>query len=248
MWLDGSAQDAVDRFWEKCGEIESFPRNLERPIALALPVALVKLPKLTLNDVEGWLRKRGAPMNFGCRSRPIRGCVVGYRGLGMIFVDGSDPENERRFTLAHEAAHFMIDYWLPRDLAMRKLGPGVGEVLDGLRKPTLSENVHSLLASVPLEVYVTLMARDETYGGLYSRLWSAEDKADRLALALLAPPEAVLAEVDLSQKRFEERRAAVRVGLLERFGLPAYLAESYSSALLTDAGLGRSWIEDLGVN
>ncbi|HKV40045.1 MAG TPA: hypothetical protein VJX67_12595 [Blastocatellia bacterium] len=245
MWLDGSAQEAVDRFWEKCGEIESFPRNLERPIALALPVALVKLPKLTLNDVERWLRKRGAPMTFGCESRPIRGCVVGYSGLGMIFVDGSDPDDERRFTLAHEAAHFMIDYWLPRELAVRKLGPGIAQVLDGIRKPTASENVHSLLAGVPLEVYVSLMEREQGCGQVDSRLWPAEDKADRVALALLAPPEVVLEGVDLSGKRFEERRAAVKCVLSERFGLPGYLADSYCLALLSDFGFGRSWVEDL---
>ena len=38
VWLDTSGQDAVRSFWELCGEVEPFPRSLERSLALALPV------------------------------------------------------------------------------------------------------------------------------------------------------------------------------------------------------------------
>ncbi|MGH9822142.1 MAG: ImmA/IrrE family metallo-endopeptidase [Blastocatellia bacterium] len=245
MWLDGSAQEAVNLFWESCGEEEPFPRNLERPVALALPVALIRLPRLTLDDVEGWSRRRGAALRFGCESRPIRGCVVGYRGCGLIFVDGADPDDERRFTLAHEAAHFMIDYWLPRQLAIRKLGLSITDVLDGLREPTLSEKVHAFLGGASMEVYTQLMERDEVHGYVHSKVWSAEDKADRVAMALLAPPETVLAEVDVSAARFDERHSVMQSVLSVRFGLPTYMAASYGFVLLTDIGLGPSWVEDI---
>ncbi|HZQ09243.1 MAG TPA: ImmA/IrrE family metallo-endopeptidase [Anaerolineae bacterium] len=32
----------------------------------------------------------------------------------MIFLDGSDPANEQRITVAHEIAHFLVDYQMPR--------------------------------------------------------------------------------------------------------------------------------------
>src|ERR1041384_1475609 len=112
MWLDGASQDAVERFWQQCGEVEPYPRSLERAVSLALPIVLVNLPHLRLQGVESWLERRGAAFRFNCRSRAVRGCLVAYRGHGLIFVDGADAEEERRFTIAPEGAHLMIDYWL----------------------------------------------------------------------------------------------------------------------------------------
>lgn len=245
MWLDGFSRDAEALFWQACGENEPFPRNLERPISLALPVALIKMPSLTIDNVESWLKKRGVKFGFGCQSRPIRGCVVAYQGGGMIFLDGVDPDDERRFTLAHEAAHFMLDYWLPRHLAIRKFGTGIIDVLDGRRCATTSERVHALLSGTPARAYTNFMERDESYGRFDPNLWSIESRADRLALALLAPPEIVLSEADTSSSRFEKRHLAVKSLLSSRFGLPTYVADSYAHGLLREAGLGPSWVENI---
>ncbi|HZQ09244.1 MAG TPA: hypothetical protein VFD70_21890 [Anaerolineae bacterium] len=59
MWLDRTSQTAIDDFWQRVGEIENFPRTLERAVAFALPVTLVKLPRLRLWDVEQYLKPRG---------------------------------------------------------------------------------------------------------------------------------------------------------------------------------------------
>src|SRR5712692_3347921 len=107
MWLDTVGQDAINLFWKLSGDIETYPRNLERSLAFALPVVLVKLPHLRLWDIERWLQARGVGYQFNCQSRAVCGCLVAFGGKGMIFVDGSDPDDERRFTLAHEIAHFM---------------------------------------------------------------------------------------------------------------------------------------------
>ena len=90
-WLDNESQDAVDLFWRSAGAFEDFPRTLERPLALALPVALVKLPRLRLKDVEHWLKARSIPFSFNCQSRAMHGCLVAFAGQGVIFVDGADP-------------------------------------------------------------------------------------------------------------------------------------------------------------
>jgi hypothetical protein len=179
MWLDGESQSVVDMFWQLCGEIEPFPRRLERSIALALPITLVKLSHLKLRQIESWLQRRGIAFSFGCQSRAVRGCLIAYGGEGMIFVDGTDPEAEQRFTIAHEVAHFMVDYWQPRGRAIDKLGSTIIEVLDDLRQPTIDERVHSFLASTPIGLHTNLMERSESPGTSLAAVWSIEARADR---------------------------------------------------------------------
>lgn len=247
MWLDNASQQAINLFWERCGEIEPFPRSLERSIALALPVSVIKLPHLKLHVIENWLAQRGASFQFNCRSRTVRGCLIAFGSEGLIFMDGADPANEQCFTLAHEIAHFIIDYWLARETAISKFGCAIAEVFDGLRLPSVTERVHALLASVPIGVYTNLMERDEAISGFNSGVWNIEDRADKVALALLAPPESVLADADTSAARFDQRHQAITVLLNQRFGLPLSIASSYGRSLLTAIGRGPSWAETLGL-
>jgi Zn-dependent peptidase ImmA (M78 family) len=247
MWLDNASQDAVDLFWQRCGEIEPFPRNLERPIALALPVAIVKLPRLKLRDLESWLQRRGVAFQFNCQSRAVRGCLIAFGGKGLIFVDGTDPNDELRFTLAHETAHFIVDYWQPREKAIDKFGRAIAEVLDGLRQPTVSERVGALLTNTPIGVHINLMERDEGSGIRNSEVWTIEDRADRIALAFLAPPEAVLSMVDVSATKFDQRQAVITAVLREHFGLPTPVARSYGWSLLSAIGKGPSLVETIGL-
>lgn len=243
MWLDNASQDTVNLFWQRCGELEPFPRNLERSVALALPLTIVKLPKLKLRGVEFWLRRRGAAFQFDCQSRAVRGCLIAFGGCGFIFIDGADPDDERRFTLAHEIAHFMIDYWQPREKAISKLGGDIVEVIDGTRSPTVGERVSALLGSIPIGLHTNLMERglpDET-----GVVWAIENRADKIALALLAPPETVLALVNLDAPAFEERQAALKAILCAQFGLPEPIATAYSRSLLTKIGKGPSWVESI---
>jgi hypothetical protein len=236
----------VDEFWRRCGEAEPFPRNLERPLALALPVALVKLPRLRLRDIELWLQRRDVRFQFGCESRLVRGCLVAYRGQGMIFVDGTDPDDERRFTLAHEIGHFLMDYWSPRQAAIKKYGAEIADIVDGVRPPTISERVSALLASVRFKVYADLMERDKRLDDVSGDLWQVEGRADRIALALLAPPDEVLAKVDLSAGPYSRRQDELMHFLQGEWGLPIATAKSYSHNLLAAIGKGRSWLETIG--
>jgi hypothetical protein len=242
MWLDNLSQEIVSRFWQQCGEVELFPRHLERLISLGLPARLIKLPHLKLQAIESWLARRGALFRFNCRSRAVRGCLIAYGGQGLIFIDETDPENERRFTIAHEIGHFIIDYLLVRETAISKFGDRIVEVFDGLRQPSVTERVHALLAGASLGVYTNLMEREEA-GGL--ELWEVEDRADRVALALLAPPEEVLSESDTSFLRFQQRLEGMVSILHEHFGLPVSIANPYAWSLLESIGRGQSWIETL---
>src|ERR1041384_4119895 len=244
MWLDGASQDAVERFWQQCGEIEPYPRSLERAVSLALPVVLVKLPHLRLQGVESWFERRGATFRFNCHSRTVRGCLIAYGGHGLIFVDGTDPEDERRFTIAHEVAHFMLDYWLLRERAAVKFGGQIMEVFDGLRRPNISERVGALLVGAQLGVYTKLMERDEA-GAAHGAVYQIEERPARVPLALLAPPEDVLAEADTAAASFPARHESVSDLLGTRFGLPAAAAKAYARSLLESIGRGPSWVESL---
>jgi hypothetical protein len=217
---------------------------MERAVLLALPVVVIRQPRLELRGVEAWLAERGAAFRFNCRSRSVRGCLVAYGGRGTIFVDAEDPEDERRFTVAHEAAHFMSDYLSLRERACAKFGSRIAEVFDGTRKPTVSERVGALLSGAPLGVYTKLMEREGSGAGV-GAIYRIEDRADRIALALLAPPEVVLAEADTSASTFAARRETVSRLLRERFGLPPQLADAYARSLLEDTGRGASWVESL---
>lgn len=243
MWLDNLSQGVVERFWQMCGEVEPFPRNLDRLVSLALPVKLTRLPHLKLEAVESWLGQRGAPFRFDCRSRSVRGCLVAYGGQGFIFIDEADPEDERRFTIAHEIGHFFVDYLLVREAAISKFGDGITQVFDGLRQPSVAERVHALLAGASLGVYTNLMERGGASG---HDLWEIEDSADRIALALLAPPQDVLSQSDTSPSRFQQRLEGMAGVLKERFGLPASVARPYAWSLLESVGRGQSWAESFG--
>lgn len=242
MWLDNTSREAVNQFWQRCGEAEPFPRSLERSVALALPLAIIKLPQLMLHDIESWLGRRGAPFSFKCRSRAVRGCLIAFGGQGFIFVDGADPDDERRFTIAHETGHFIVDYWLLREAAIEKFGGRVAEVFDGFRRPDVTERVHALLAGTELRVYTKLMERG---GGGAAEVWEVEDRADHVALALLAPPDEVLSSADTSAPNFAERQAAMTRVLCGRFGLPVAVAAAYATSLLTSVDRGPSWVESL---
>lgn len=245
MWLDNTSQDAIDVFWRMSGVIESFPRDLESAVLLALPIAIIKLPRLRVTLVEEWLSVRGAPHQFGCSERSMRGCLVAFAGKGLIFLDGTDPQDERRFTLAHEIAHFLVDYWVPRQKAFAVFGAGISEVLDGTRPPTPDERINAVLVSVAIGVHTNLMERHGDGVGMAADLGKIENKADRIALGLLAPPRSVLSGSDISAPKFEDRRRSIADALTTRFGLPVAVATAYSRSLLTAIGKGPTWAETI---
>jgi hypothetical protein len=243
VWLDTATRQLLDDFWRSSGEREPFPRNLERPLALALPVAVVKLPRLRLAEVEAWLHRRSVDFQFGCENRSIRGCLVAHRGQGMVFLDGTDLAPEQRYTLAHEIAHFLVDYSAPRSLAIARLGPAITDVLDGLRPITLEERIAGLLTGIRVGPYQSLMERDPAL--LTGKVLHVEDRADRLALALLAPPEDVLRVCDVSASQYHIRRASTETVLQAVFGLPGGIAQAYAARLLAVIGKGPTWVESL---
>jgi hypothetical protein len=144
----------------------------------------------------------------------------------VALIDGSDGEDEQRFSIAHELAHFLRDYWSLRRRILNRLGGEALQVLDGERPPTSQERLHALLRDVPLGFHLHLMERDGDGNPLTSAIAQAEDNADRLAYELLAPAEHVLEKSDSIRKPMLECK------LREFYGFPSVQASRYADLLL----------------
>lgn len=245
---DQEAAGWAKRFWCLVGRTEAFPRSLESSVAWALPLAIVKLPHLRLSELQSWLSRKGIRLHTGRADRPLRACLLARAGRGLVVLEGSDPEDERRVSLAHEASHFLVDYVHPRQKALEALGEAGREVLDGLRLPTLEERLTGVLRGVEVGVYAHLMERSAV--GEVNRLevLAAEDRADRIALELLAPRQTVLERLEATRIRWGEHSAVTAATeiLVEEFGLPEAIAQEYGRSLVWSHRSTRSFREWLG--
>lgn len=251
MWLEAALARQAEEFWELVGGPEPFPRRLAGPASLALPVTVHELHGLTLEGMNHWLQARDVrlPPTLGGSNRRLRGCLVALRGHALILVDGSDSDDERRFTLAHELAHLLIDYREPRRQAISALGEAILPVLDGERPPTRAERLHAILDYVPLGLHVDMMERTSEGGYTTQGTLDAEERANLLALELLAPADdawtAISAQVDTEQLYSPLRKQSATL-LCERYGLPTAHADAYAGRLLKQGGREpriRDWID-----
>jgi hypothetical protein len=224
----------VELFWRLAPDgALPFPRDLATIISMALPVSVIELPLLSCAQIDAYLTRIGGGATVLCRDRALRGCLVAVRGEGAIFLDADDAPEERRFTLAHEVGHFLMDYYLPRIEALHALGDGIRPVLDGDRPPTARERIESVLAHVPLGIHLNLMERSQD-GEAEEPVLIAEERADRLALELLAPWDDVAAHLEsLPHCDIRTYRASVTTLLRDDFGLPPRIAVHYAHSLQT---------------
>lgn len=233
--------EAAAQFWEDAGEPEPFPRALHRPIAMALPLAVVLLPRLRVAAIDAWLREQGVPCGIAAADRPLRACLVARSGQGLLFVDGTDREDEQRFSLAHELAHFLRHYAGPRERAGAALGLGILQVLDGWRAPTHQERAHALLAGLQIGYHVHLMERRG--GAATAAVSAAEQEADALAFELLAPTSELEA-MALSYAP-DARRGRIAERLERHYGMPPAQAGQYAATLVPRPRQGSSLLRAL---
>jgi hypothetical protein len=248
--LETRVHRTAEKFWKPAGDIQSrFPRDIESAVAWSLPLFVVRLPRLWVHDVECYLRKRRLPVLIGpAADRRLHGCVLAIRGKGLIIVDGTDKPAQVRFTIAHEAAHFMLDYQEPRLRAVEKLGENIQSVLDGERALKPEERVDGLLSNAPVGLYAHFMHRDSAGFGS-EKILEAESQADQLAFELIAP-EAELWRMlpkGFAERGYEQRLTTVRLLMVRRFGLPSEVAAQYAASLCRSRFGGATVREWLGM-
>ena len=200
-------------FWHGAGGRALFgsPVNITRAATRVLPVAIRDIPGLRTDHVAALLERiGGTPWNDGSPRR-LRGCIVADAGKALVLVDGSDPDDERRMTVAHEVAHLILHYIQPRETAVRAFGPHILAVMDRLRPPTLGERFSSVLRAVPIEPFRHAM--DRAPATQHEDLKEFEEDADDLAVELLAP-----------WSELHAMHGASPSCLRERYGLPAGVA------------------------
>lgn len=230
LWI----HEVAERFWADSGSPPSgFPRDLREAATWALAVGLEALPRLSIRSVDAWLARRDSQLRLLLPDRPLRACMVVHEGNGILFVDAADPDDEQRFSLAHEIAHYLVEYAVPRDRARARLGDGILSVLHGRLAASREERIAAVLSGVSLETCFHLMERTPD-GHLPGRNVSdAERCADDLALELLAPFEAVRAGLADGADR-----AAVETLLCTTFGLPSTVAGAFARRLAPEPPAG----------
>jgi hypothetical protein len=237
----------AQEFWTAAGGPEPFPRCLDGAIAWTLPLAVTRLPRLWVRDVADWFHVRDMPFWEGGPDRPLHACLIAYGGNGWALLDGADPVDEQRFSLAHEVAHFLLDYLEPRRAAVQRLGKTVLEVFDGRRPPTVAERVDAVLRDVSIGAHMQLMERRPNGEMGCGRVAGAEGRADRLAFELLAPAAEVKRWVALPGRpaNFAAGERRIVAALIETFGLPRPAAALYARWLARDWWGGpsvREWL------
>src|SRR5215469_5091201 len=154
-------ENTAQEFWALVGGVPRYPRDVKTAITLTLPLEVYPVTGLRVSDIHTWARRVKITQRIRGRNRRLHGCLIAYRGKGTIFLDTRDPDEEQRFTLAHELAHFLIDYQAPRQRAVVVLGTSILPVLDGDRPPTLTERLHAVLSTVPLGAMSHIMERPD---------------------------------------------------------------------------------------
>ena len=226
-------RDAAQEFWIAAKQSNKpFPRDLETAIAWVLPLALLKVPHLWVRHVHTALAQRQLPFPSNFKDRPLHGCVCAYSDRGIIIVDGADPANELRFTIAHELAHFLLDYRRPRAQTIQRFGNDISSVLDGLREPTANQRVDAILSNTPIGFYAHFMHRHDTGDPTPTTLVS-ETQADTFALELLAPETQVRERLPRGffKKPFKERINSLNRLLTRHFDLPKDVAAQHANRL-----------------
>ncbi len=235
---DAEIKSVAADFWKLAGSPANFPRDLEASVLWALPLAVVKIPRLRVRVVRDWLAQAGFTQIIPAVERDLRACVVASRGRGVVFVDGADPADEQRMSLAHELAHFLLDYLLPRERTIQVLGHSIIPVLDGDRAAAPAERLSAVLRGVHVGVYTRLWKRGPLGLAEDAEVVAREDAADALALELLAPRREVLTRARLGDGDLSAD--SVIQMLRVEFGLPMSAARAYADVVCVSARPSKS--------
>jgi hypothetical protein len=236
-------QELAAATWDAAPEHVREQRDVEAAVVWASPLVIVSMPHLQMASANRWLAEHGAPA-LPDGPGELRGLLVAWRGYAAIFLDGTMTAAERRFTLAHEHGHFLLDYLLRRHRVLRD-APGLLEVVDGHRLPTDSDRAKASLARVPFGLHTHLLHRDD-HGGAGSVTVASEDDASIYALELLSPWDLLLRFLrwrTLPSGSYLDRLAVATEAVASEFTLPPDAAHARAAAGLEAIGIKRGFFD-----
>lgn len=238
-------ENTAQEFWMLVGNASTYPCDIQTAIIMALPLELYAVARLRVHHVCDWTRRVQVGVRIPGQDRRLHGCLIAERGKGTIFFDAQDTDAEQRFTLAHELAHFLLDYQALRERAIAALGPSIMPVLNSERPPKLEERLHAALSAVHLGTMSHFMERPEE-GLPTNTVLAIEDRADQLALELLAPQlplQTFMCQTN-TPRGFTARLRFLTEHLLTVYGLPDTIASSYARYILHQLGepTWRDWL------
>ncbi len=236
-------------FWRQAGIKPNPPYDIQGAVSLILPVDIVCLSELSIKRIEQWLKNRSITISIGFGDRSLHGFILTFKGSGFIFINGTDPEDERRYTIAHEVSHFILDYKIPRERAIKKLGIGILEVMDGFREPTYDERIDGVLSAVFVSPYMHLLEKSDDGSFIDLRVLDAENDADLLSLELLAPSAKIIREVKKEKRKqvFAKFKDQCLTILTDKYGLPELISDEYASRMAYAVTGGPSILTKLGL-
>lgn len=221
------ASELADEFWREARVPERFPRDLHTAAPRALPLSILTIPDLSVAKLREWLGDSGIVCESRNQDRRLRAGLFARNGKGIAFLDGADRPEEQVYSLAHELAHFLRDYWKHRRQVETRLGLAALEVFDGHRAAMPDEALHSLLRFTPIRLYLHLLDRDADGQPATCSIAQAEEDADRLAFEILAPGWHIVENVIDWQNKTTLRQA-----LIKEYGFPMQPASRYVENLL----------------
>jgi len=213
----------------------------------ALEVYVEEVDSLTMVAAASRIKGVGIRIPEGVSERRIHGCLAVGRKGAAILVEKNDHEAQKRFTIAHECAHFILEVRMNQERATIRLGHDFSSVLHGLREPTPNEQIDARLHNVSSDALVHFMDRTAAGGYGCARIHEAECLADDLAVEILAPrAELVERLTSVGPTGFSESLSAVRWIAERRFGLPEPIAERYANRVVWQLKGGLSTAERFG--
>jgi hypothetical protein len=232
---EGWLQKAVKDYGLSASTV--FPRDLAEDIPLMLPLTVVPLPALTPRKGLEWLvSHKRAHGGLEGTNELKHGFTVAHAGMGVLFLNSTDPPDEQRFTLAHEVAHFVLDHLQPWRRALLARGESILPVLNGKQEPTVAEQLFSVFERIPYRTQSNFMDRNDKGKPRTGQVMESEQRADRLAFELLAPRQELLPLLN------HGGRKELEACLISRFGLPVKEARTYARWLLVERPSRRPFL------
>lgn len=224
-----------------------FPVDMRYAPMCALDVYVEEVASLTTGKAASRLERLGIRTPDGIDERAIHGClIVGRSGAGVL-VEENEGEAQKRFTIAHECAHFILGVRRHQERAASRMGQDFTDVLHGLRGATPDERIDAWLRGVRSDALVHFMDRTPTGGYGCARTGDAECLADDLAVEILAPRSELIRNLhSFGRMGFSESLIAARGIAERRFGLPAETAEHYANRVVWQSRGGPSIAERFG--